>query len=154
MWRYLVGAVAALLLVGAGTFLFRTGAATEPQFAQAPPSAADPAETEQPDAVALPQASPKSREQRRFGRYDKDKDGIIAREEYLASRRKAYAKLDTNGDGRLSFEEWSTKTIGKFAKADRDRSGTLNPVEFATTAVKRTPRRSPCPPPQQSEAGD
>src|SRR3546814_1864328 len=71
---------------------------------------------------AAPEASEQKREERRFNRYDKDRDEAITREEYLASRRKAFAKLDVNGDGRLSFEEWAIRTTDKFAKADADGS--------------------------------
>jgi Ca2+-binding EF-hand superfamily protein len=100
----------------------------------------------------VPEASPKTREEKRFGRYDKDRNGAITRDEYLVSRRKAYAKLDGDGDGRLSFDEWATKTTTKFAGADRDKSGSMNAAEFATTAVKRKPaRRAPCPPAQAEE---
>ena len=63
--------------------------------------------------------------------------GELTRDEYLASRRKAYAKLDANGDGRLSFDEWAAKTTTKFATADKGRDGALDAAEFATTAVKR-----------------
>ena len=93
-----------------------------------------------------------AREARRFQRYDKDRDSRISRDEYLASRRKAYAKLDTNGDGRLSFDEWVVRTATKFSGADRDRSGTLSASEFATTAVKRKARaRCVCPPASADE---
>jgi Ca2+-binding EF-hand superfamily protein len=99
-----------------------------------------------PDSV--PEASPATREQKRFNRYDKDRDGQVTREEYLAQRRKAFAKLDRNGDGQLSFDEWAIKATTKFAAADRDKSGAMNAAEFATTAVKRKPRPlANCPPP-------
>jgi len=110
----------------------------------------------QPLAKA-PEASAQSREQRRFNRYDKDRDSRITREEYLVSRRKAFAKLDSNGDGRLSFDEWAIRTTTKFAKADADRSGTLDASEFATTAVKRKAPSPPrnCPPAEALKtAGD
>jgi len=81
-----------------------------------------------------PEATPRSREEKRFSRADKDKNGRIEREELLASRRKAFAKLDRNGNGALSFDEWAAKTIDKFAGADRDRSGWLSGGEYATTA--------------------
>ncbi|RDE05177.1 EF-hand domain-containing protein [Sphingomonas aracearum] len=141
MWRYLVGAVAALLLAGAGVILFNSRARPpSPLPAAAPPKATtdEAQETALPDT--LPEATAKTREEKRFGRYDKNKDGSITREEYLASRHKAYARLDTNRDGVLSFEEWSAKTIAKFATADGDRSGAMNPAEFATTAAKRKAR--------------
>lgn len=108
-----------------------------------------------PDLPDPPKASEKTREERRFGRYDKDRDGRITRDEYLASRRKAFAKLDTNGDGRLSFEEYAVATATKFAKADGDRSGVLNAAEFATTRVARkapaTPKCPPVTPPRDDE---
>jgi hypothetical protein len=102
------------------------------------------------DAAALPgeapAASEKTREQKRFDRYDKDRDEAVTKGEYLASRHKAYARLDADGDGRLSFEEWSGKTLAKFTSADADRSGALNRDEFATTKVKRkAPARCACP---------
>ena len=148
MWRYLVGAVAALMLAGAGMLLFGARAKTDPVLPAMPTAApAQTGDAEEPLPATVPEASPKTREQKRFGRYDKDRDGAITREEYLLSRRKAYAKLDTNGDGRLSFEEWAIKTTTKFATADRDRSGAMNATEFATTAVKRKPRTPvKCPP--------
>ena len=100
---------------------------------------------------AVPEAAPATREQKRFNRYDKDRDGRITRDEYLAARRKAFAKLDANGDGRLSFDEWAIKATTKFAAADKDASGAMTAAEFATTAVKRkAPSRAKCPPPQQA----
>ncbi len=133
MWRYLaIGA--------AGLLLWRSDAAG-PEI----PPPAQLATTSEAPMSAPPAASEKTREEKRFGRYDKDKDGKISREEYLASRKKAYAKLDANGDGRLSFEEWSAKASERFAKADADRSNILTPEEFATTKVQRkTVRPAPC----------
>jgi hypothetical protein len=146
MWRYLVGGVSALALAGAGVLLY--GRADRPPSALA----TAPAPATQEDAAAplpdtLPEASPRTREERRFGRYDKDRDGRITRDEYLQSRRKAYAKLDRDGDGRLSFDEWAVKTSDRFGKADADKSGAMSPAEFATTAPKRRARaRVDCPP--------
>ncbi|HEU0044976.1 EF-hand domain-containing protein [Sphingomonas sp.] len=156
MWRYLAGAGAALALTGAGLALF-SGRATPPALLPPAPAYVAPQEggaeaRALPDAV--PAATPKTREEKRFGRYDKDKDGAITRDEYLVSRRKAYAKLDRNGDGQLSFDEWAVKATTKFAGADRDRSGAMNATEFATTAVKRKPRaRVNCPPAAPQEEG-
>ncbi|TKD50694.1 EF-hand domain-containing protein [Sphingomonas baiyangensis] len=151
MWRYLVGALAALLLGGAGLFLFGTSASERVALAAPPdPPAADDREaaTDAVPEVRVPEATPKTREEKRFDRYDKDRDDSITRDEYLASRRKAFAKLDTNGDGRLSFDEWAIRTTTRFADADADRSRTLDRSEFATTAPKRrAPRRAAaCPP--------
>ena len=93
--------------------------------------------------LGAPEASPKNREERRFSRADKNKDGRIESEEILGARRKAFAKLDANGNGALSFEEWATKTIGKFQGADKDRSGFLTAAEYATTAPP-PPKRKLC----------
>ncbi len=156
MLRYLAGVVSALLLVGAGVFLFRSSATTEAAITPMPRQAV--AGETPPDAAEnepLPSASIRTREEKRFDRQDKDRDGAITRDEYLLNRRKAYAKLDTNGDGRLAFDEWSIKATTKFAGADADRSGTLIPTEFATTAVKRNPRaRLRCPPQQAANESE
>ncbi len=151
MWRYALGGVAALLMVAAGWLLFNGKAAREPLLPPAPGQSlvADAA------APGVPEASERTREQKRFDRYDKDRDGRIMREEYLASRRKAFARLDANGDGRLSFDEWAAKTTTRFAEADRDRSGALDRAEFATTAPKRRPKPAcVCPPPSPAEGED
>ncbi|MCW3836865.1 EF-hand domain-containing protein [Sphingomonas canadensis] len=139
MWRYLAGAVGALLLAGAGVFLFRGTAAPE---AKAPPQPL--AAVQEPLPEEAPSAPERSREQKRFDRVDRDKDGTITREEFLALRRRAYAKLDTNGDGKLSFDEWAIRTTKRFAGADKDRSSTLTRAEFATTAVRRKPAAPKC----------
>lgn len=141
MWRYAVGGVAALLMVAAGWLLFHGDAAREPALLPRAPAPQAVGVLAQDDALpGVPEATDRTREQKRFDRYDKDRDGKITREEYLLSRRKAFAKLDTNGDGKLSFDEWAVKTTTRFGDADRDRSGTLDRAEFATTAPKRHPK--------------
>lgn len=144
MWRFLAGAASGLLLVAAGVFLFNGYAAgTSPLPGKAP----RPGPSGRSAAASVPAATAQTREQKRFDRYDKDRDGIITRDEYLVSRHKAFAKLDTDHDGKLSFDEWAITTETKFAKADADRSGTLNAAEFATTAVHHKPKPKPvCPP--------
>lgn len=142
MGRFVAGVASAVLLMAAGAFLFSS-------LSKAPQPLVPPAPVATLAAVEVPppvQASEKTREEKRFSRYDKDKNGAISRGEYLLSRQKAYAKLDANGDGTLSFEEYATKTVQKFAKADGDRSGILNPTEFATTRVIRKPAKKNCPP--------
>ena len=145
MWRYLAGGAAILLLAGAGvTFFGAKGHGGSPLLAATAPAQAASGDAPLPDAV--PEAGDKTREQKRFDRYDKDRNGQVTREEYLAQRRKAYAKLDTNHDGVLSFDEWAIKAETKFAAADKDKSGAMNTTEFATTAVKRKVRIG-CPKP-------
>jgi len=142
--RFLAGAAACFLLM-TGAFLLWQGRAEQSAQLPAPPPPV--AEARPPIAAApakAPEATPKTREEKRFWRADKDKNGSIKPEEMLAPRRKAYAKLDKNGDGRLSFEEWAVKTIDKFNGADRDRSRTLTAAEYATTAPKPAKKRCSC----------
>lgn len=137
--RYLLG-FGSIVLAAAGLFWWQGLARVEQPFAS-PPSAEDGslllARTPPGDPPAAPA---RSREARRFERYDKDRDGIISRDEYLVSRRKAFTKLDKDGDGRLGFDEWVAKTSDRFAGADMDRSQSLTRDEFATTKPKRKPR--------------
>src|SRR5687768_4281330 len=142
MARVLAG-VAALVLLITGTVLIWRGSAQQPALPEAPPAAAG-----QPSMIAHPlpdppEATPKSREEKRFSRADKDKNGRVEREELFAPRRKAFAKLDANASGTLSFEEWAVKTAEKFSGADRDRSGWLTRAEYATTAPPQ-PKRKKC----------
>ena len=143
MWRYLAGAGAGLLLVVAGMALQGIRSQPATTLAAMPAANAAPTDGQSASDPAVPEALPKTREEKRFNRYDKDRDGIITRDEYLVSRHKAYGKLDANGDGTLSFDEWAAKAEGKFATADKDKSGGMNATEFATTAVKR---KAKCPP--------
>ena len=149
MWRYLVGGAAIVALIGAAIVFFSGKAPSAAVLAAQPrgtmQAALSAGATPLPDAA--PEASERTREQKRFDRVDKDRDGQVTREEYLAARRKAYAKLDADGDGRLSFDEWAIKATTKFAGADADKSGAMTAPEFATTAVKRKPSsRAACPP--------
>jgi hypothetical protein len=149
MWRFLAGAGSALLLTGAGFIWWSSGRQATPLLsAVAPPLARS---TSGADA-APPEAEERTREQKRFDRYDKDRDELVSAEEYLANRRKAFARLDTDHDGRLGFEEWAKKTTDKFAGADADKSKGLTRTEFATTRVVRKTRPKPnCPPPAQED---
>ena len=143
MWRYLVGGVAALLLAAAGIFFFRGSASpTGQQLAAAPAPKAG--ATAAPLPSAAPEATERSREERRFDRLDKDRDQTINAGEYFASRQKAFAKLDADHDGKLSFEEWAIRARARFGDADADHSNTLTRAEFATTAPKPRAQRPKC----------
>jgi hypothetical protein len=148
-WRYLVGAAGALLLAGGGLLWWKTTAVAERTAIHGSQSSgtADTATgAGDADLPEPPAATEKSKEQRRFARYDKDKDGAVTRQEYLANRRKNFDKLDKNGDGVLSFDEYATKAVDKFAEADADHNGKLSPTEFATTRVQRKSKPRGCPP--------
>ena len=143
MARFLAGAAACFLLL-TGAFLFwQSRAAEGPQLPPAPLARMASSGVLAPNLPAPPEASAKNREEKRFSRADKDKNGRIEREELLASRRKAFAKIDKNGNGSLSFDEWAVKTIDKFAGADKDRSGWLDSAEYATTAPP-PPKKKRC----------
>jgi len=154
MQRWVALGVMAVLLAG-GIYLFTR---PSPNAAFAEPAAAGrpiaPGQGEAPPLVApVSDVSPATKEARRFNRYDKDRDGEITRDEYLLSRRKAYARLDLDGDGKLSFDEYSAKAIKKFATADASRDTKLTPVEFATTAATRRPRTAANCLPAERDAG-
>lgn len=139
MWRYWVGALAALILVVGGVSYWRSTAAAKHSLPSAPQATADKTgDGEDIDTPPQPPAADdKTREEKRFSRADHDKNGLVSRDEFLVARRRNFAKLDVNNDGVLSFDEYAAKAEDKFAKADADHSGGLNPKEFAVTKVER-----------------
>lgn len=153
MGRFLAGVGSALLMVTAGFFIWRAQADGASLIPPAP--AASEAPMGIADLAPPPQASERTREEKRFSRYDKDRNGAVARAEYLSGRQKGFAKLDVDRDGRLSFEEYAVKAVVKFAAADKDRNGGLNPTEFATTrVVRKSPVRPKCAPGLRAPAAD
>lgn len=149
MSRVLAGGLAALLMIAAGLFWWQGWAAGEQDVAR-PAIAARPAVVEdmpEGDANAVGEepppmpasATPESREQRRFARYDRNRDGVILRNEMMASRVKPFKQLDKDGNNLLSFEEWAVATGDRFAAADLDKNGRVTPAEFAATAPKPKP---------------
>ncbi len=145
MWRYLAGGLSALLLVAAGLFWWQNRSAGHVGKVAPRPSPPRPSGTPPRRSRPRPPPRDKAREDKRFARYDKDRDGNVTRDEYLVLRHRAFEKLDTNGDGRLSFDEYAAKAIKRFGEADEDKSGALNSAEFATTRpVRRTPATPQC----------
>lgn len=155
MIRFLAGVAATLVMVAAGLFIWRAQAGDASPIPAAPAALVG-RSGERDTAVDLappPAASERTREEKRFARYDKDKNGAVGKLEYLSGRQRGFAKLDVNGDGKLSFEEYAAKGVQKFAAADRDHNGQLNAGEFATTRVVRKARPKPkCAPARQPEA--
>ena len=142
MTRWLAGIAAVLLLITGGILAVRSSA-EEPPLPSAPMPRLAAAVPLSPIPNA-PEADPKSKEEKRFARADKNEDGRISLGELVEPRRKAFAKLDANVDGKLSFEEWAVRTIDKFEGADSDRSQALTPAEYATTAPKARPKKPAC----------
>lgn len=142
MARWLAG-IAAILLIISGAVLALRGGAEESSLPPAPQPRLAAAVPLSPIPNA-PEADPKSKEEKRFARADKNEDGRVTLAELVEPRRKAFAKLDVNSDGNLSFEEWAVRTIDKFEGADADRSKALSPAEYATTAPKPRLKKPAC----------
>ena len=132
MLRFLAGAAACFLLMPSAFLIWQSRAEPASGLPGAPP----------PRAAALfgdsqplhaPEASAKTREEKRFSRYDKDKDGKVETMEYLAARRRNFDKLDVDHNGGLSFAEYAVKGIEKFNAAG-GKKGWLTPAEFVATA--------------------
>jgi hypothetical protein len=145
MAKSLIGAGAAILLLLGGWFAWM-GLGSQPDavaIAAPPPEAALPVANA--NLVGAPPPEPPrareaSREERRFARYDRNRDGTVTRVEMLSTRTNAFRRLDKDGNNLLSFEEWAVATSDRFAGADADRSGGLNAAEFASTAPRRRPQ--------------
>jgi hypothetical protein len=143
-----------------GAFLlWQSHAAHAPAFPEAPaPRATSLFGGGEP--LQAPEASDKSRAEKRFSRYDKNKDGKVEADEYLAARRRNFDKLDIDHNGALSFQEYAAKGIEKFNSADHDRTGWLTEAELATTAPPQAKRRNACscsraaPAPTLADSGD
>jgi hypothetical protein len=140
--RYLAALVSCLLLI-VGAVLLWPGQADRAEALPMPPPPSQSSMLAQP-LPEPPEATPKSREQKRFARVDKDEDGRITATELFEPRHKAFAKLDANGNGTLSFEEWAARTVDKFRGADKDRSGWLTSAEYATTAPPPPKKKARC----------
>ena len=141
MLRFLAGAAACFLLTGA-FLIWQSRAEHASALPEAPPAraatlfgAAEP--------LQAPEASAKTREEKRFGRYDKDKNGKVEQAEYLAARRRNFDKLDADHNGALSFAEYAVKGIEKFNVAG-GRKGWLTPAEFVATAPPPAKHKSAC----------
>jgi hypothetical protein len=132
--RFLAGAAACFLLMTGAFLLWQSRAAERPGLPAAPPARAASGFSFGGNApLQAPEASPKNREEKRFSRYDKNKDGKVEAEEYLAARQRNFAKLDADHNGALSFAEYAVKGIEKFNAAG-GKKGWLSPAEFVATA--------------------
>ncbi len=148
MNRIILGAFGALALVGIGLFWIQGRAAVEqgaPPPEQEPladPGQVDPevlpfAEIEGLEGPAPPESTELTREERRFFRYDRNRDRRITRNEMMSTRTDSFRKLDTDGNNLLTFEEWAVTTSDRFAEMDADGNGWLSQSEFATSAPSR-----------------
>ena len=132
MLRFLAGAAASFLLLTGAFLIWQSRAEHASGLPGAPPArAATLFGTTEP--LQAPEASAKTREEKRFARYDKDKDGKVQADEYLAARKRNFDKLDLDHNGALGFQEYAAKGIEKFNAAG-GRKGFLTPAEFVATA--------------------
>jgi hypothetical protein len=133
MLRFLAGAAACFLLMTGAFLIWQSRAAGRPGLPDAPAPRTASASLFGSEPLQAPEASPKTREEKRFSRYDHDKDGKVEVAEYLAARQRNFAKLDVDHNGALSFQEYAVKGIEKFNAAG-GRKGWLSPAEFVATA--------------------
>lgn len=145
MKQAVLGAVTALILVSVGLFWWQGRAQVEqgapppePVVEAAPRDELPVADVSGLRGPAPPEATELTREERRFFRYDSNRDRKISRNEMLSSRTEAFRKLDKDGNNLLTFEEWAVATVDRFEGADRDGNNELSQSEFARTAPKRT----------------
>jgi hypothetical protein len=157
MNRVFLGGFIALVLAGVGFYWWQGRAQVEEV---APPPIEEPApqeEEEEPKLIELPEVDPGSRrgpappaateltkEEKRFFRYDRNRDRLITRNEMLSTRANAFRKLDKDGNNLLTFEEWAHTTVTKFNGADSNRNGALTPQEFRTTRPKPRKKKPAC----------
>jgi hypothetical protein len=150
MNRLLLGAFAALVLVGIGLFWWQGRA----EVAQGAPPPEAPAPVPDPEALpsadlagvagpAPPEASELTREQQRFFRYDRNRDLKITRNEMLSTRTAGFRALDADGNNLLTFEEWAVTTVERFAEMDEDGNSELTAAEFAASAPRPRPSAPP-----------
>ena len=143
---FVTGSLVTLMIMGVGLFWWQGRAEVEKAAPPSDPLAlaeemadsdvlpiTDPGEMQGP---APPEASELTKEQRRFFRYDRNRDWRITRSEMLSSRSDGFRKLDKDGNNLLTFEEWAVTTVEKFEGADANGDRELSPSEFATTRPK------------------
>jgi hypothetical protein len=148
MFRWVVAGASSFAFILAVFFIVKSRAQAHDPVPPAPVAAAayttPTLQNGSGQGVLPPSASSESKEQKRFARADKNKDGRIILAELLEPRRKAFAKLDTDHNGQLSFDEWAVKTETKFHDADADHNGALTRAEYATTAPNKKPKPVRC----------
>jgi hypothetical protein len=140
--RFFAGVAATFLFMTGAFLIWQSRAERGPSLPDAPPArSAGLFGSSAP--LQAPEASAKTREEKRFGRYDKNKDGKVQSDEYLAARRRNFDKLDADHNGALSFSEYAVKGIEKFNAAG-GRKGWLSPAEFVATAPPQAKRKPTC----------
>jgi len=155
MLRFLAGASSCFLLLTGAFLIWQSRADVRPGLPAAPaPRAYSASMLTSGQALQAPEATPQSREEKRFSRYDKNKDGKVEADEYLAARRRNFEKLDLDHNGQLSFQEYAIKGIQKFQAAGGSK-GWLSPAEFVATAPPPAKRKTcSCGRPQPAQVAE
>lgn len=146
MSRMILGLILGLMCAGVGLYWWQSVAQVE---LNAPPPP-EPIESPDPEDLPItdpedmtgpepPEASELTREQRRFFRYDRNRDLTITRNEMLSTRSDGFRKLDKDGNNLLTFEEWAVTTVERFEGADQNNDDKLTQREFLTTAKPSAP---------------
>jgi len=157
--RFLAGVASCFLLMTGAFLIWQSRATGRGDFPDAPAArTATQSLFGGGEALQAPEADPKTREEKRFSRYDKNKDGKVEADEYLAARRRNFDKLDVDHNGALSFPEYAAKGIEKFDAAG-GRKGWLSAAEFVATSPpppkhKTCSCRAPAAEPAIAENGD
>ncbi len=107
----MTGGVAAAALVGAGVLFLSGGSKSAPVLPPQPLVQAGTSPSE-PLSASAPEATDRTREQKRFDRYVKDRDGAVTREEYLAQRRKR-AGSRKHHRGARNQHEWQHNWVSR-----------------------------------------
>jgi len=140
--RFFAGAAAAFLLLTSVFLIWQLRAEQGPGLPAAPAAGTYQASMLAQSPLRAPEASPQDREKRRFSRFDKNKDGKVQADEYLAARHRNFDKLDIDHNGALAFQEYAVKGIEKFDSAG-GKKGWLTPAEFVATAPP-APKHKTC----------
>lgn len=158
MLRFFAGVASCFLFMTGAFLIWQSHAAKGPGFPAAPSARTASASLFGGQGpLQAPEASAKTREEKRFGRYDKNKDGKVEPDEYLAARRRNFDKLDLDHNAALSFQEYAAKGIEKFNAAG-GRKGWLSAAEFVATAPPPAKRKTACScgtrPPEVADSSD
>jgi len=143
MNRMILGAFGAMLLLAIGLFWLQGRAQVEegapppdpallPGAADADTDALPTADVAGLEGPAPPEADELSRDQRRFFRFDRNRDGRVTRNEMLSTRTNAFRRLDKDSNNLLSFEEWAATTAERFAEMDTNGDGNVVLAETTT----------------------
>ena len=158
--RFLAGVASCFLLMTGAFLIWQSHAEKGPGLPPAPAGRSASSLFGAGEQLQAPEASEKTRSEKRFSRYDHNKDGKVEADEYLAARRRNFDKLDLDHNAALSFQEYAAKGIEKFNGADHGRKGWLTEAELATTAPPQAKHRTGCscgrlaPAPAMAENGD